>query len=83
MPYPNDRDAARANLNALAYVLHDASRRAEEAATMISNSTSQGEQNQAIGAVIGLDATLDTALALFKAALALTARSLASAAGRK
>ncbi len=56
-----------ANLSALRMTLAGALERAEDA----ENAVRQGEINQAIGAVHGLDTMLETATALYGAALAL------------
>lgn len=59
--------AIAANLEALEQLLYEANVRASEAVATIQ----QGERNGAIGAVLGLDQTLDAARALYSAAIAL------------
>lgn len=76
MPHPDDRDARRieaiqANTQALADVLSQAADRAGEAATRSAN---ERDQNGAIGTLVGIEADLESALALYRAALALHRR---------
>jgi len=59
--------AIAANIEALGHVLDDAMLRTSEANMAIQN----GEQNQAIGALLDLDRHLEAALALYRAAIAL------------
>jgi hypothetical protein len=67
MGTPLKNAAICANLSALRMTLAAALERAEDA----ENAVRQGEINQAIGAVHGLDTMLETATALYGAALAL------------
>lgn len=62
--------AITANLKSLAEILADVATRAAEAAEAME----AGERNQAIGAAIGIDDDLRTALALHGAAIALHRR---------
>jgi hypothetical protein len=59
--------AIRANLEALNALLQEAAARVAEAAHYIT----EGEQNAAIGTVVGLDQTLESAQKLLGAAFAL------------
>jgi hypothetical protein len=59
--------AIAANIEAMRSLIADALVRATEA----DQAMQAGEQNQAIGALIGIDEKLENALALYRAALAL------------
>ena len=61
------KKAIAANIEALRQLLADAVITASEGFQAIQ----QGEQNQAIGAILGLDSKLEDALALVRAAVAL------------
>jgi hypothetical protein len=61
------KKAIAANIEAMRQMLMDAVLRASEAFQAIQ----AGEQNQAIGAMLGLDRDLEYALALYRAAVAL------------
>jgi hypothetical protein len=61
------KKAIAANIEAMRQILTDAVIRASEAFQAIQ----AGEQNQAIGAMLGLDRALEDALALYRAAVAL------------
>ena len=61
------KKAIAANLEALGNMLDIAAVRVEEAEEAIR----QGEQNQAIGSILGLEEHLQNALALYRAAIAL------------
>ena len=60
--------AIQANTQVLADLLSQAAARAEEAATRSAN---ERDQNGAIGTLIGIEEDLESALALYRAALAL------------
>ena len=61
------KKAISANIEALRQLLVDAAITASEGFQAIQ----QGEQNQAIGAILGLESKLEDALALLRAAVAL------------
>jgi hypothetical protein len=61
------KKAISANIEALRQLLADAVITASEGFQAIQ----QGEQNQAIGTILGLDSKLEDALALYRAAVAL------------
>lgn len=62
--------AIAANIEAMRQLLMDAALKASEGFQAIQ----QGEQNQAIGAILNLDQDLEDALALYRASIALHRR---------